>query len=304
MSENRPNYYLEHFNENSEKVRENILKDTELFHKVDHLSSFQHNLVVCIKGGFDKNEENIEHPYFEKIILDCFLEIAKESESFICLLINGFYDSAAKSLRNILENFIIHYYFSMLEKTGNLKKFYVRKAEFYKLPEQLSEEDIRKVKEYEENKKFPLGEFPIYKANAFFCWKQGKQYLEGYNFIKNKPIMKDYPKFSDCLDFIFKQPNLKKYVEIKNEILVLYKELSKILHNRGTISKYNSASSFLNNSFDKEDLENSIKIYRKIEELSGIMLLLGSYPHFNKVSFTYIPRYKNIKEEIENDSTN
>ena len=184
-----------------------------------------------------------------------------------------------------------------------MKTFYVRNAEFYKLPEQLTEEENTKVKKYKEEKKFPFGELPIYEADAFFCWKQGKQYLEGYNFITNKPILKDFPKFKESLDLIFKQEDFKNNLKLKEEINTLYKEFSKILHNRNTISRYKTTSSFLNNFFNKDDLEKSIRLYKQIEELISILLLFGNFPNFNKVSFTYIPNYKKYKEELEKEKT-
>ncbi len=192
----------------------------------------------------------------------------------------------------------------MLEKNKCLKRYYVKKAEFYKLPEQLTKEELFELERYEKEKTLPMGQFPIYEANPFFCWKLGKQYLEGYNFIKNEPIRKDFPKFKDCLDLIFKQEQFKKIANLnmKHEINELYRELSKILHNRQTISKYKTASSFLNNSFNKEDLEKSIESYKKIEELIAVMLLLGTFPNFNKTSFSYLSKYKEVEELLKKDT--
>ena len=304
MTEDKPKYYIQHFTENSDKVKTETLKD--YFHKIDHLSSFFHNLIICIDIKWNEESNKKLNPYFEQIIEESFLEIAKECENFICLLINGFYDGAIKSLRHILENFIIHYYFSTLEKNSNLKRYYVKNAEFYKLPEQLTEEEIEEIKRYEKEKTLPAGEFPTYEANSFFCWKQGKKYLRGYDFLKNKEDLAYFPNFEkDCLNLIFKQNIFKKKeiekLNLKNEIHELYKELSKILHSRGTISKYRTASSFLNNSFNKEDLEKSIELYKKIEEIVAILLLLGSFPNYDKVSFIYILNYKKIKELLEKE---
>lgn len=297
MTEDNVNYYIQLFTENCDKVKTQTLKDN--FHQVDNLSSFFHNLIECINIKWNEEKNRKLNLYFEQIIEESFLEIAKECENFILLLINGFYDGAIKSLRHILENFIIHYYFSVLEKTGNLKTYYVQKAEFYKLSDQLTEEETMKIKKYKEENTLSMGELSIYEADSYFCWKLGKQYLEGYNFVANKPILKDFPKFKDCLDLIFKQENFKDNGSLKEEVLSLYKEFSKILHNRQTISRYKTTSSFLNNYYTKEDLKKSIELYKKVEKTIAIFLLFGNLPNFNKVCFTYIPEYKTFKENLE-----
>ena len=306
MNEDKPKHYIELFVENSKKVKSKVLEDKDLFHKIDQLSSFFHNLVTCIDIKWNEEQNKKLNPYFEQIIEENFLEIAKECENFICLLINGFYDGAIKSLRHILENFVIHYYFSIVEKNGNLKRYYVKKAEFYKLPEQLTEEEVKEIKRYEKEKTLIAGEVPIYEANSFFCWKQGKKYLKSYNFLKNKEDLVYFPQFEkECLNLIFKQDSFKKKeiekLNLKKEISELYKELSKILHNRGTISKYKTTSSLLNNSFNKEDLEKSIELYKRIEGMIAIMLLLGAFPNFNRGSFSYLPKYKKVQELIKNN---
>ena len=87
MSKDKPKYFLELFVENSEKVKNKVLEEEILFHKVDHLSSFFHNLVVCVDIKWNKEQNKILNPYFEQIIEESFLEIAKECENFVCLLI-------------------------------------------------------------------------------------------------------------------------------------------------------------------------------------------------------------------------
>lgn len=315
MSEDKPKHYIEHFTENSDKVKAQTLN--QYFNDVDHLSSFFHNLITCIEIKWNDEKNKKLNPYFEQIIEKSFLEIAKECENFICLLINGFYDGAIKSLRHILENFIIHYYFSVLEKNGNLKKYIVNNAEFYKLVEHLTNDEKEFLRKYREEKKFSSEDLkkifkeksdgsPIYEADSFFCWKQGKKYLRGYDFLNNKEDLAYFPNFEkDCLNLIFKQDIFKKKeiekLNLKKEINDLYKEFSKVLHNRGTISKYKTASSFLNNSFNEEDLKKSIKLYKKIEEISAILLILGFFPNYKRVNFTYLPRYKQIKEFLEKE---
>jgi len=311
MVNENPKFYIEHFIENSEKVKTETLK--KYFYKIDHLSAFFHNLVTCI--NLKRNDEGTKklNPYFEQIIEESFLEIAKECENFICLLINGFYDGAIKSLRHVLENFIIHLYFSILERNGNLKKYIVKNAEFYKLIEHLNIDEKEFLRKYEEEKRFSSEDlkkifkedsdgFPIYEADSFFCWKQGKQYLESYNFITDKPILKEFPKFKDCLDLIFKQEYFKNNIYLKKEVLELYKQFSKILHNRGTISKYKTISSSLNNHFNKEDVEKGILLYKQIEEIISLFLLFGNFPNFDKNSFTYIPKFKEFKEKLEKNN--
>ena len=120
-------------------------------------------------------------------------------------------------------------------------------------------------------------------------------------FVGNKVnnILKGFPKFSDCLDLIFKQEYFKENIYLKKEVLELYKQFSKILHNRGTISKYKTASSFLNNHFNKEDVEKGIQLYKQIEEIISLFLLFGNFPSFDKNSFTYIPKFKECKEKLE-----
>ncbi len=304
MTENKPKHYIELFTENSNEIKDKTLEEPKLFKKIDHLYSFFSNLVTCIDIKWDEEKNQELNDYSEIIIEDCFLETAKECENFICLLLNGFYDGAIKSLRHILENFIIHYYFSTLEKNGNLKQYYVKNAEFYKLPEQLTKDEIKEIERYEKEKTLPLGEIPVYKADSFFSWKQGKKYLKGYNFLKNKADLVYFPNFrEDCLDLIFKQNNFRKEevkkLNLKQEINDLYKDFSTIVHNRGSISKYKTSSSIFNGFFKKEDLEKSIELYKKVEEIISILLLLGDFPSFYQNSFTYVQKYKKLKEDLE-----
>lgn len=325
MNEDKSKYYIEMFVKNLDKVRAQTLKNN--FYDIDNLSLFYLNLLNCINCIESKEDDNKNknlnpyfeqikdlNPYSEQIIRDSFFKIAEEGKTFIYLLISGFYDSAVKSLRQILEIFIDHYYFSILEERGLLKKYIVHKGEFYKLKENLTNDEKEFIKKYEKEKIitsedykkiFEKGDFyPIYEADPYFCWNYGKKYLKEYDSLKNKPILADFPSFKECLDTIFEQNIFKRKeiskLNLKEEIDTLYKDLSKILHDRRSIKDMQTLSGFPTNDFNENALKKVIELYKKIEEIIAILLLLGSYPNYNKNTFIYIPKYRQIKEILEN----